>query len=221
MIKNLKEEIEVYFERDPAARSYWEILFCYPGLHALLLHRVSHWLWRIGLKFLGRLLSHFSRWITGIEIHPAAKIGKRVFIDHGMGIVIGSTTEIHDNVSIYQGVTLGGTTQTYKGKRHPTLREGVIVGAGAKVLGPFEVGANAKIGSNAVVVKPVPPNATAVGIPARIMEEKTATTKFSAYAHDDKQANIPSQTSLELLQKIKELEKRIQEIEIAQNSKNQ
>ena len=167
MFEKVKEGLAVYFERDPAARNYWEIIFCNPGLHALLLHRLAHWLWRRNLKFIARLLSHISRWLTGVEIHPQAQIGRRVFIDHGMGIVIGGTSEIHDDCSIYQGVTLGGVTQTFKGKRHPTLARGVIVGAGAKVLGPIVIGEYAKVGSNAVVVREVPPGITVGGIPAR------------------------------------------------------
>lgn len=168
MFERTRRDIQSVFERDPAARNTFEVLTNYPGLHALMLHRLAHKLWLRDFKWLGRSISTFSRWLTGIEIHPGAQIGERFFIDHGMGVVIGETAVIGDNVTLYQGVTLGGTSWN-KGKRHPTLRDGVVVGAGAKVLGPFEVGENAKIGSNAVVTKEVPPGATVVGIPGRII----------------------------------------------------
>ncbi|WP_336274862.1 MULTISPECIES: serine O-acetyltransferase [Halomonadaceae] len=169
MFQRLREDINSVFDRDPAARNFLEVLTNYPGLHALLLHRCGHWLWKKNLKWLARTLSTFSRWLTGIEIHPGATIGRRFFIDHGMGVVIGETAQVGDNVTLYQGVTLGGTSWN-KGKRHPTLGDGVIVGAGAKILGPFTVGAGAKIGSNAVVTKEVPPGATVVGIPGKIVK---------------------------------------------------
>lgn len=190
MFARLREDIAVVFERDPAARTRWEVLTCYPGLHALVWHRVVvHPLWGLGLKWLARWLAHWGRWATGIEIHPGAKIGRRVFIDHGMGVVIGETAVIGDECTLYHGVTLGGTSWN-KGKRHPTLHRGVVIGAGAKVLGPIEVGEGAKIGSNAVVVREVPPGATAVGIPARIVtaeeqsrrEVQAVKIGFSAYA---------------------------------------
>ncbi|MCJ0762468.1 serine O-acetyltransferase [Variovorax terrae] len=189
MFSRLRSDIACILERDPAARSTWEVLTCYPGLHAIMLHRPAHWCWHHGFKWLGRFISHVSRWLTGIEIHPGATIGERVFFDHAMGVVVGETAEIGDGCTIYQGVTLGGTS-LYKGaKRHPTLGRNVVVSAGAKVLGGFVVGDGAKIGSNAVVIKPVPAGATAVGIPARIIPSKTgesadvtpAQTKFSAY----------------------------------------
>ena len=189
MFARLRSDIQCILDRDPAARSTWEVLTCYPGLHALVLHRRAHWCWTHGLKWLGRFISHFARWFTGIEIHPGAKIGERVFFDHAMGVVVGETAEIGDGCTIYQGVTLGGTS-LYKGtKRHPTLGRDVVVSAGAKVLGGFEVGDGAKIGSNAVVIKPVPAGATAVGIPARIIPSKagesadvtTPERKFTAY----------------------------------------
>ncbi|MEW6294386.1 MAG: serine O-acetyltransferase [Pseudomonadota bacterium] len=189
MFSRLREDIACVFERDPAARSTWEVLTCYPGFHALTLHRFSHWLWGHRLRWLARLFSHFTRFLTGIEIHPGATIGRRVFIDHGMGVVIGETAVIKEGCTLYHGVTLGGTSWN-KGKRHPTLERGVVIGAGAKVLGPITVGEGAKIGSNAVVVREVPPGATAVGIPARIAEagqaearqEKAENLGFSAYA---------------------------------------
>ena len=189
MFTRLKEDIAVVFERDPAARTRWEVLTCYPGLHALVWHRVvPNRLWRWGWRWLARWLAHWSRWLTGIEIHPGATIGRRVFIDHGMGIVIGETAEIHDDCTLYHGVTLGGTSWN-AGKRHPTLGKGVVIGAGAKILGPILVGDGAKIGSNAVVVRDVPAGATAVGVPARILlgddqarrEDQAAKMGFSAY----------------------------------------
>ncbi len=189
MFNHLREDIAVVFERDPAARSTFEVLTTYPGVHALLFHRLAHFLWTHGLRWLARFLSHLGRWFTGIEIHPGATIGRRVFIDHGMGVVVGETAEIGDECTLYHGVTLGGTTWN-KGKRHPTLGRGVVIGAGAKILGPITIGENAKVGSNAVVVKDVPPGATAVGIPARILDSDQAKIRaktaekmgFSAYA---------------------------------------
>lgn len=170
MFARLRSDIQCILDRDPAARSAWEVVTCYPGLHAIWLHRPAHWCWTRGFKWLGRFISHVSRWLTGIEIHPGAQIGERVFFDHAMGVVVGETAEIGDGCTIYQGVTLGGTS-LYKGaKRHPTLGRDVVIGAGAKVLGGFTVGDGAKVGSNAVVTKPVPAGATAVGNPARIIE---------------------------------------------------
>jgi serine O-acetyltransferase len=176
----IREEIAVVFERDPAARNTWEVITCYPGFHAMMVHRFSHRLWGHGFKWLARFISHFGRVLTGIEIHPGARIGRRFFIDHGMGVVIGETAEIGDDCTLYHGVTLGGTSWN-KGKRHPTLGKGVVVGAGAKILGPIEVGDGAKVGSNAVVVKSVPAGATAIGIPARIVESHDS-GRFAAYA---------------------------------------
>lgn len=182
MFTRLKEEIAVVFERDPAARNTWEVITCYPGFHALLVHRLGHWLWLQRLRWVARMVSHLGRWLTGIEIHPGARIGRRFFIDHGMGVVIGETAEIGDDCTLYHGVTLGGTSWN-KGKRHPTLGNGVVLGAGAKVLGPITVGDRARVGSNAVVVKDVPPGATAIGIPARIIAEQAGDQHgFSAYA---------------------------------------
>ena len=179
-LERLREDIDSILQRDPAARSRWEVLTCYPGLHALWLHRLAHFLWTKRWRWLARFLSHLTRWLTGIEIHPGATIGRRVFIDHGMGVVIGETAEVGDDCTIYQGVTLGGTL-LYRGvKRHPTLEAGVVVGAGAKVLGGFTVGAGAKIGSNAVVVKPVPAGATAVGTLARILEPEKEESRDEA-----------------------------------------
>lgn len=171
MFNRIREDISCVFDRDPAARNSFEVLTAYPGVHAILIHRVSHRLWNMGLKWLARVLSHVGRWLTGIEIHPAVKIGRRFFIDHGMGVVIGETAEIGDDCTLYHGVTLGGTTWK-KGKRHPTLANNVVVGAGAKVLGPITLGEGARVGSNAVVVKDVPSDATVVGIPGRIVVAK-------------------------------------------------
>jgi serine O-acetyltransferase len=194
MFSRLNSDVQCILDRDPAARSRWEVLTCYPGLHALLLHRLAHGCWNLGFLWVGRFISHLSRWFTGIEIHPAAKIGERVFFDHAMGVVVGETAVIGDGCTIYQGVTLGGTS-LYKGeKRHPTLGKDVVIGAGAKVLGGFTVGDGARVGSNAVVTKPVPAGATAVGNPARIIqaeaviqnqeaqrEETASKMGFSAY----------------------------------------
>ena len=183
MFRHLREDIASVFDRDPAARTAWEVMTCYPGLHALLFHRLGHWFWGHGLRWLGRLTSHVGRWLTGIEIHPGATIGRRVFIDHGMGVVIGETAEVGEDTTLYHGVTLGGTTWN-KGKRHPTLGRNVVVGAGAKILGPIKVGDGAKIGSNAVVVRDVPAGATVVGIPGRIVEAGPSKegARFAAYA---------------------------------------
>lgn len=182
MFSRLKEDIASIIERDPAARNSWEVLTCYPGLHAIIMHRWANQCWNHGFKWLGRFISHVARTLTGIEIHPGATIGRRVFIDHGFGVVVGETAEIGDDVTIYQGVTLGGTSLSKGTKRHPTLGRGVIIGAGAKVLGAFTVGEGAKIGSNAVVVKEVPAGATAVGNPARIVEKASQTERDDAAA---------------------------------------
>ncbi len=220
MFSRIREDIASVFERDPAARSTLEVLTCYPGFHALQIHRLSHWLWGSGLRLLARFCSHFARWMTGIEIHPGASIGRRVFIDHGMGVVIGETAEIGEDCTLYHGVTLGGTSWN-KGKRHPTLARGVVIGAGAKVLGPILVGEGAKIGSNAVVVRDVPPGATAVGIPARIIldeadksrEEKAAKLGFSAYAVTARAEDDPVSKALQgLLDHSLAVDKRLETI---------
>ena len=189
LLSQLKEDIAVVFDRDPAARSTFEVITTYPGFHAMVIHRLSHKLWGMEWKWLARFISHIGRWLTGVEIHPGATIGRRVFIDHGMGVVVGETAEIGDDCTLYHGVTLGGTSWN-KGKRHPTLMPGVVVGAGAKILGPITIGPNARVGSNAVVVKDVPADATAVGIPARILDSSAEKQRnqqaeklgFSAYA---------------------------------------
>ena len=182
MFSKLREDIQSIIERDPAARNAWEVLTCYPGLHAVVMHRWAHACWRVNFKWLGRFISYFARILTGIEIHPGATIGRRVFIDHGFGVVIGETAVVGDDCTIYQGVTLGGTTLVAGTKRHPTLERGVIVGAGAQVLGAFTVGEYAKVGSNAVVVKPVPAGATAVGNPAHIVRKEDQTRSAQIFA---------------------------------------
>jgi serine O-acetyltransferase len=220
MFDRLREDIACVFERDPAARSNWEVLTCYPGLHALVWHRaVTHPLWRAGARWLARWLSHWGRWLTGIEIHPGAVIGRRVFIDHGMGVVIGETAEVGDDSTLYHGVTLGGTSWN-KGKRHPTLGRHVVVGAGAKILGPLLVGDGAKVGANAVVVRDVPADATAVGIPARVVtgddavrrEEKGAKIGFSPYGISADMNDPMVQAIHALLDHAAEADERIQKL---------
>ncbi|HEX7644814.1 MAG TPA: serine O-acetyltransferase [Burkholderiaceae bacterium] len=203
MFSRLREDIANIMQRDPAARSAWEVLTCYPGLHAITLHRVSHWFWTHGFRWCGRFTSQVARWFTAIEIHPGATIGRRVFIDHGFGVVIGETAEVGDECTIYQGVTLGGTSLSKGAKRHPTLARGVIVGAGAQVLGGFTVGEGAKIGSNAVVVKEVPAGATAVGNPAHIvkrdvqkMRDEAAARVFAAYGVSPNGGEDPLSTAI-------------------------
>jgi serine O-acetyltransferase len=173
MFKRLKEEINCVFDRDPAAQSVFEVITAYPGFHAMMIHRLSHYLWLRGFRWLGRFTSHIGRWLTGIEIHPGATIGRRFFIDHGMGVVIGETAVIGDDCTLYHGVTLGGTSWN-KGKRHPTLGNDVVIGAGAKVLGPVTIGDGVRIGSNAVVLKSVHDNNTVVGVPGRVVIKKPA-----------------------------------------------
>jgi serine O-acetyltransferase len=223
MFDRLKEDIKCVFERDPAARTTLEVLTAYPGLHAVLLHRLSHFLWHHEMKGLARMNSHIARWLTGIEIHPGATIGRRFFIDHGMGVVIGETAEIGDDCTLYHGVTLGGTSWN-KGKRHPTLQHGVVVGAGAKVLGPITIGANGRVGSNAVVVKDVPANATVVGVPGRIAgeaggdaaaseREKTAERLgFAAYGQVKNLSDPMAQAVDSLLDHAKSVENQLRDI---------
>ena len=210
MFDRLRDDIASVFERDPAARTTWEVLTCYPGLHALYIHKLARWFWLHGLRWLGRATSHFGRLLTGIEIHPGAQIGRRVFIDHGMGVVIGETAEIGDDVTLYHEVTLGGTSWA-KGKRHPTLGKGVVIGAGAKVLGPIIVGEGAKIGSNAVVVKDVPANATVVGVPGRVLEEVAPqhAARFAAYAVVQNQDDPTGKAIQMLIEHSRELEQAV------------
>ncbi len=207
MFSRLKEDIKAVFDRDPAARSVFEVIFCYPGLHAVWFHRVSHWFWGQGFLFIGRLVSHLGRFFTGIEIHPGARIGKGFFIDHGMGVVIGETAEIGNNVTLYHGVTLGGVSWE-KTKRHPTIEDNVVIGSGAKVLGPFTVGKGSKIGSNSVVVREVPANSTVVGIPGRVvMTPEKLTDKM-----DLEHGNMPDPEAKAiscLFEQIRELERKL------------
>ena len=215
MFNKLRADIACILERDPAARSGWEVLTCYPGLHAIYIHKLARWFWLNGLRWLGRFTSHLGRWLTGIEIHPGAKIGSCVFIDHGMGVVIGETAEVGDGCTIYQGVTLGGTS-LYRGeKRHPTLGSGVVVGAGAKVLGGFVVGDGARIGSNAVVVKEVPAGATIVGIPGRIVEDRSVAqaARFAAYAVVQENDDPYAKAIQSLVAHSQELERTVAELE--------
>lgn len=209
MFKKLRSDIACILERDPAARTAWEVLTCYPGLHAIYIHKVARWFWLHRLRWLGRFTSNLGRWLTGIEIHPGAKIGSCVFIDHGMGVVIGETAEVGDGCTIYQGVTLGGTSLYPGTKRHPTLGAGVIVGAGAKVLGGFTVGDAARIGANSVVVKEVAAGATVVGIPGRVVEEKglEKPERFAAYAVVQEQDDPYAKAIQQLVEHSQELER--------------
>jgi len=207
VIEQAKQDINNIFEKDPAARSVSEVILCYPGLHALWMHRLSHFLWNKNLKLIARFSSHVSRFLTGIEIHPAAKIGKNFFIDHGMGVVIGETAEIGDNVTLYQGVTLGGTSLE-KVKRHPTLGNNIVVGSGAKILGAFKIGDNSKIGSNSVVVREVPNNSTVVGVPGKIIKKEPSEEKKD-FDHT-KMPDVEGKLFRYLLHRIEELEKEIQ-----------
>jgi serine O-acetyltransferase len=209
MLRQIKEDIAVALEKDPAARNALEVLILYPGVHALITYRITHWLWKIGLKFTARALSQLSRWFTGIEIHPAAIIGKRFFIDHGMGVVIGETSEIGDNVFVYQAVTLGGLA-TKRGKRHPTISENVVIGAGAKVLGPIKIGCNTKIGSGSVVLQDVPEYSTVIGVPGRVVF-----SGISADLEDDETESFPDPVARAIecmLDRLPEMEKEIRQL---------
>jgi serine O-acetyltransferase len=208
-LTTLRQDIKSVFDRDPAARSTLEVIFCYPGLHAVWGHRVSHWLWGHGLKLVARFISQLTRGLTGIEIHPGARIGARFFIDHGMGVVIGETAEVGDCVTLYHGVTLGGTTLS-KGKRHPTLENNVVVGAGAKVLGAITIGENSRIGANAVVVKSVPPNSVVVGVPGEVVVRSKP--RLDATTPDLNHGVMPDvigETLISLMQRIDDLEGRV------------
>ena len=210
MLKLIKEDIEVAIEKDPAARNFWEVLLLYPGVHALIGYRLTHVLWRNGFKFLARFISFFLRWLTGIEIHPAAIIGRRFFIDHGMGVVIGETSEVGDNVFIYHGVTLGGLS-TKNGKRHPTIGSNVVIGAGAQVLGPTLVGSYTKIGSGSVVLQHVPEYSTVIGVPGRIVFSGSEPTQDGA----DGEESFPDPIARAIegvLERLPKMEKEIQEL---------
>jgi serine O-acetyltransferase len=208
MFDKIREDIQSVFDRDPAARNVLEVLFCYPGFHALLFYRIGNWLWLRRFYFLGRLTSHVGRFFTGIEIHPGARIGRKFFIDHGMGVVIGETSEIGDNVTLYHGVTLGGTTWK-KVKRHPTIGNNVVIGVGAKVLGPIKIGDNSKIGANSVVVNEIPPNSIVVGIPGKVVfrvEGEKRIQMDSAFMPDPQSRAIAS-----LIERVKRLEEKLGE----------
>lgn len=212
MFKTIREDINSVFDRDPAARSVLEIIFCYPGLHAVWIYRIAHWFWTHDFYFLGRFTSHIGRFLTGIEIHPGAKIGNKFFIDHGMGVVIGETAEIGNNVTLYHGVTLGGVTWD-KVKRHPTLDDNVVIGSGAKILGPFTVGKGAKVGSNSVVVKEVPPSATVVGIPGRmVMQEEKKDDEARPDLEHGKLPDPEAKAIACLFDQIRALEKQVKEL---------
>lgn len=236
MLRHFLAEIDSFFDRDPAAKSRWEIILCYPGFHAVVIHRMAHWLWKKNIKLLARWFSQFARFLTGVEIHPGATIGRRFFIDHGMGVVIGETATIGDYVTIYHGVTLGGTSAK-PGVRHPQIGSGVVIGSGAQLLGPIKVGDGARIGSNAVVVKDVPEDATMVGVPARRVKGEIVDIKhhgkdhpFAAYGTPDEGVQDPRQVAIDKLMKevstlknkVKELESRDEDIEAsADNWKNE
>lgn len=223
MWKRLKKDIQAVLERDPAANNILEVILCYPGLHAIIMHRVSHRFYRKGWKVLARLISQFARFVTGIEIHPGAKIGEGLFIDHGSGVVIGETTEIGNNVTIYQGVTLGGTGKE-KGKRHPTIGNNVVISAGAKVLGSFTVGDNAKIGAGSVVIKPVPSGCTVVGVPGKVVVRDLTAAGGHGEAGDLKHDQVPDPVAemIRCLQRqVISMERRVTEMEGGQDSDNQ
>jgi len=213
MFRTLREDIATVFARDPAARTVWEVLLAYPGLHAIWLHRLAHLLWQHGLRFLGRLLSHLNRFLTGVEIHPGARIGRRCFIDHGMGVVIGETAEVGDDVLLYQGVVLGGT-RMQKTKRHPTVGNGVVIGAGAILLGPITVGDNARIGAGSVVVRSVPDGATVVGVPARMAGPREP-SDFTGYLEHGRLPDPVMQTLGQVLERYSRLEERVCALEEA------
>jgi serine O-acetyltransferase len=229
ILEQLKEDIDCIFERDPAAQSVFEVITCYPGFHAVTIHRLSHYCWKKGLRWLARFIAHLGRWLTGIEIHPGAQLGRRFFIDHGMGVVIGETAVIGDDCTLYHSVTLGGTSWK-KGKRHPTLHHGVVIGAGAKVLGPIEIGAGARVGSNSVVLKSVPAGATVVGIPAHIVDSKkknksvaldeiAAKIDFDPYGT---KADMPDPIAVainHILEHIQQLDKQIESMKQTLNEK--
>lgn len=201
-------DVRSVLERDPAARSWPEVLLCYPGLHAVWIHRMAHWLWGHGLKLLARALSQMGRSLTGIEIHPGATVGPGLFIDHGMGVVIGETAEIGADVTLYHGVTLGGTS-LHKGKRHPTLEDRVVVGAGAKVLGAITVGQDSRIGANAVVVKPVPPDSVVVGVPGEVVSRKAHRTEHVPDLEHGQMPDVLGESIVALMERVEELEKRL------------
>jgi len=216
LFRTIRDDFRMVFDRDPAARSRLEIVLCYPGLHALIVHRVAHCLWNHHLKLIARLFSHLARWITGIEIHPGARIGRRFFIDHGMGIVVGETTEVGDDVTLYQGVTLGGTSWS-KGKRHPTLEDKVVVGAGAIILGPVRIGHDSRIGSSSVVIHDVPSYSTVVGTPGKVVHRREPIVhEGEEHEYDLSHGTLPDpfgETIDGLRRSIVELERRLEYLE--------
>ncbi len=208
MLARLRQDLQTVFQKDPAARTWWDVLTCYPGLHAIWSHRIAHALWQRRLHWLARFISHINRWLTGIEIHPGAIIGSRFFIDHGMGIVIGETTEIGDDVLMYKGVVLGGTSLS-KGKRHPTLGNGVIVGSNAVILGAITIGDNARIGSGAVVIKAVPPDSTAVGVPARVVRGPDVKTETPVDLRHDRLPDPIAEAYRDLDERLREVQAQV------------
>jgi serine O-acetyltransferase len=208
VLRQVARDVRSVLERDPAARSWAEVLICYPGLHAVWMHRLTHWFWCHRLKLVARTLSHVARSLTGIEIHPGARIGPGLFIDHGMGVVIGETAEIGADVTLYHGVTLGGTS-LMKGKRHPTLEDNVVVGAGAKVLGAIAIGHDSRIGANAVVVKPVPPDSVVVGVPGEVVSRKERRTEHVPDLEHGQLPDVLGETVVALMQRVEELERRL------------
>ncbi|MFO7171570.1 MAG: serine O-acetyltransferase [Bacillota bacterium] len=224
MFRRIRRDIQAVFERDPAARSLLEVLLCYPGLHAIWFHRIAHWLWNHNFKLLARIISNISRWLTLIEIHPGAKIGEGVFIDHGAGVVIGETAEIGDNVTIYQGVTLGGTGKE-KGKRHPTIGNNVVIGTGARILGAITIGDNCKIGAGAVVLRDVPPNCTVVGNPGRIVRRDGRKVDLLDHVNlPDPVGSILEVTTKELARlqaRVKALEAEVERLRALQEAKEE
>lgn len=214
MLQRIREDIQAVFERDPAVRSKWDVVFAYPGFHAILFHRLAHPLWKAGWTTLARFTSHVSRFLTGIEIHPGAHVGRRVFIDHGMGVVIGETAEVGNDVTLYQGVSLAGTSLE-KGKRHPTIEDWVVVGAGAAILGPIVVGRHSRIGAGSVVVNPVPPHSTVVGIPGKVVKEDGKHQPSGRPVIDLDHANLPdplARALSTLLEHIEKMEHRVEEL---------
>ncbi len=215
ILNRIRKDIKAIKERDPAARNVFEILICYPGLHAVLMHRLAHWFYLHGFRLFGRVLSQLSRFFTGIEIHPAAKIGEGLFIDHGMGVVIGETAEIGNNVTIYQGATLGGTGKD-TGKRHPTIGDNVVISAGAKILGPFKLGDRSKVGANAVVLKEVLSDCTVVGVPGRVVKKNNKRIQPQKDEIDLDHVRLPDpleEQLTEMLKKLASLEERIEQLE--------
>jgi len=217
MLARLKEDMQTVFSKDPAARTWWEVVTCYPGLHAIWMHRIAHALWGHRLLWLARFLSHLNRFLTGIEIHPGATIGRRFFIDHGMGIVIGETAEIGDDVLMYKGTVLGGVSLE-KGKRHPTINNGAVIGSNAVILGPITIGENARIGSGAVVVKPVPADSTAVGVPARVVRGPHVEPEPSILLHHERLPDPIADVFRELEKRVQGLEKELASVKQAQGS---